>query len=67
MKDYKTSELVTIQEAAGVLAVSEQRVHQMIDEGKLECGGIGKFRFPVRKSLKALEAERRREGRSLVW
>jgi len=44
------SELIEVETMAHLLSVSRQRVHQMMDEGKIQYVYVGKLRFPVKKS-----------------
>lgn len=45
------SKLITIDEAAKKLKKSRQRIHQMMDEGKLHYVFVGNLRFPIKDDL----------------
>ena len=50
---------ITVLDAAHALGVTEQRVRQMIQEGKLKASRVGRRTFIINaKSLRALQAKR---------
>ncbi len=52
------SSITDVDSVAKTLSVSRQRVHQMMDEGKLSYVYVGKNRFPIKgneKSIKLLK------------
>jgi excisionase family DNA binding protein len=54
---------MTVAEAARILKVSTRRVHQFIDEGRLEAEKIGRDVFIRKPSVEALKRQPRRAGR----
>jgi excisionase family DNA binding protein len=54
---------MTVAEAARILKVSTRRVHQFIDEGRLEAEKIGRDVFIRRPSVEVLKRQPRRPGR----
>lgn len=47
-KRIVASDLIDVDSVAKKLSVTRQRVHQMMDEGKISYVYVGKHRFPVR-------------------
>jgi len=45
------SELIEIDTLARKLSVSRQRIHQMMDEGKIRYVYVGKLKFPVKSGI----------------
>jgi excisionase family DNA binding protein len=54
---------MTVKEAATLLKVSTRRVHQFIDEGRLEAEKVGRDFFVRNSSVEALKRQPRRVGR----
>lgn len=57
----RAAELITVTHAADKLGVSRQRIHQMLDEGKLDWYRMGKRRFIHRRDVERLVRERSKE------
>jgi YgiT-type zinc finger domain-containing protein len=49
------SELMEIDTIAKKLSVSRQRIHQMMNEGKIRYVYVGKLKFPLKSGLKTAE------------
>jgi len=60
------SELIEIDTMASLLSVSRQRVHQMMDEGKIRYVFVGKLRFPVKETTPRSKIIDRKEKKNTV-
>lgn len=58
-----TTSLLSVTEAASVLGVSRQRVHQIMDEGQLGFVWVGATRALDRSEVARFKATRRRAQR----
>ena len=46
--------LISVKDACGLLGVSKQRVHQMMDEGQVKYAFVGEVRYPIRAHLEKM-------------
>lgn len=53
------ADLVEVDEVASRLAISRQRVHQMMKEGKIRYVFVGKIRYPLRSSVQSLSGKKK--------
>ena len=60
------SELIEIETMASLLSISRQRVHQMMDEGKIRYVFVGKLRFPVKETTLRSKIINRKEKKNSV-
>lgn len=61
------ADLVEVDDVAKILSVSRQRIHQMMDEGKISYVYVGKKRFPVRQDndlLKKMKSRITRQSKT---
>jgi len=54
------ADLVDIDDVAKILSVTRQRIHQMMDEGKIQYVFVGSKRYPVRQDTAALKSLKKR-------
>jgi YgiT-type zinc finger domain-containing protein len=59
-KRIVASEILDVESVAKTLAVTRQRIHQMMDEGKISYVYVGKYRFPVRRNEQSLKLLKKR-------
>jgi YgiT-type zinc finger domain-containing protein len=59
-KRIVASDILDVDSIAKKLSVTRQRIHQMMDEGKISYVYVGKYRFPVRGNEKSLKLLKKR-------
>jgi YgiT-type zinc finger domain-containing protein len=60
------SELIEVDTMAHLLSISRQRVHQMMDEGKIQYVYVGKLRFPVKNAASRIKVMHRKDKKKTV-